>query len=301
MGLRVAIAAIVAGLSLAGCGSSTPDNPGFAKVHLRTTPVAGDCEITGKGFRLVTKTPADVVVPLAAVPMEVTCVKIGYKGTSVLGSGDSPWSPGNIGTLLDSDLPLGRTLPETLQIPMTYMEAGTAADIAIMKTANETAAGPGGAAGTSPASPEASPSVKIDESALPSPQGATAPAARAEATAKPDAGPKPAPAPAATAPKPEADKTEPLTLAAVDDAFKVHLSSFRKKELAERSWRNLVKEYPQMLGPLKPIIDQVDVGAKGQFYRVYAGPLADAKAARDLCFFLRQKNVYCRPVSKGGK
>jgi hypothetical protein len=41
------------------------------------------------------------------------------------------------------------------------------------------------------------------------------------------------------------------------------------------------------------------VKKKVTFHRVYAGPLASEKAARDLCDALKRKKVYCRPVAAG--
>ena len=307
---RTAVLALMGFGLLAGCASETSP-PGYAAVHLSTSPVDGDCELKGKGFMLATKTPAEVLVPVGAAPLDVTCVKIGYKGSGVLSSSYDPWSPANVGTLglgylVDRDSPSSRGLPAQFRVSMTYAEAGTAADVAIMNAAREAEIPKPEATGTpGPVAQEdmkagagmpkkpATAAASTGDAGLPAP-----PAVAGTASETADGPTRLAPGSKESAPKKPA--AAPLKLAAAD-AVKVHLTSFQRKDHAERSWRNLVKEFPKALGDKKPIIEQVDLGAKGKYYRVYAGPLEDAKAARDLCFELSQKKVYCRPVSKGGK
>lgn len=316
---RIAAALLVALVGLAGCASDAPQ-PGYAKVHLETSPVDGDCELRGKGFMLATRTPADVLIPVGAAPLEVTCVKIGYKGSGVLSSSYDPWSPRNVGTLglgylLDKDSPAVRDLPQTFQVSMTYAEAGSVADIAITEAAKEPATPkeaetPNDAAAPTAETPAAPAAERTPEARAAMEQEMARARAADVGVPRPSAAPGEQPAatakPLATAPaaRPEQKAAAPAaataTVAAVD-AFKVHLTSFRRKDHAERSWRNLLKENPKILGPLQPIVEQVDLDAKGLYYRVYAGPLEDAKAARDLCFRLKQKNLYCRPVAKGRK
>ena len=53
-----------------------------------------------------------------------------------------------------------------------------------------------------------------------------------------------------------------------------------------------------MLNNLSSLIETVDVKDKARFHRVYAGPMADMAAARNLCKSLKARKVYCRAVDR---
>ncbi|MGB0682476.1 MAG: SHOCT domain-containing protein [Magnetovibrionaceae bacterium] len=119
------------------------------------------------------------------------------------------------------------------------------------------------------------------------PQGMTAPAgpnaaapgansaqmAAGEAMAKPSSGPRPG----------------------------VHLASYRSEKAARDGWAQLKKNHPQQLGSLSMDIARVNMGAgKGTFYRLKAGPLTSASAAKDLCSQLKRRRQYCEPSTVNG-
>ncbi len=82
--------------------------------------------------------------------------------------------------------------------------------------------------------------------------------------------------------------------------YAVHLASFRTREAAQREWKRLGAAYGKLLGGLDARFPRVDLGAeKGVYYRLLAGPLADAKRARALCKALRKHKVECRVVPAG--
>ena len=99
----------------------------------------------------------------------------------------------------------------------------------------------------------------------------------------------------ATPPMPKAETNPKM------DGIRIHLSSFKERANAERSWQSLSRAHGGLLKGLSASIETVDLGAKGSFHRVYAGPLQDSKSARDLCRKLKAKKVYCRPVAAGAK
>ena len=70
--------------------------------------------------------------------------------------------------------------------------------------------------------------------------------------------------------------------------------SNRSKRAAKKAWENLKKRHGDILGSYKAVLRRVDLGAgKGVFFRIIAGPLADARAADTLCRELRVRKLYC--------
>ncbi len=84
------------------------------------------------------------------------------------------------------------------------------------------------------------------------------------------------------------------TEVATTPAYQVHLASFRQRETAESEWRRLLKAHGDLLADLIPTVRRVDLGSdKGIYYRLHAGPLADAEAAESLCRKLAKHQVRC--------
>lgn len=81
----------------------------------------------------------------------------------------------------------------------------------------------------------------------------------------------------------------------------VHLASFKSREQADRGWTQMRRAHQSLLGNLQPEITSVDLGqGKGTFFRVKAGPLANANAAKALCDELKRARQYCEPATLGG-
>ena len=83
--------------------------------------------------------------------------------------------------------------------------------------------------------------------------------------------------------------------------IRVHLVSFKQRRNAERKWQTLRRAHRDLLNNLSSLIETVDVKDKGRFHRVYAGPMADIAAARNLCKSLKARKVYCRAVDSGAQ
>jgi len=73
----------------------------------------------------------------------------------------------------------------------------------------------------------------------------------------------------------------------------VRLGSLRTPEAAREEWARLKRENADLLGGLKANAVAVDLGEKGIYYRIMAGPFADAAAAERLCQELKQRNRGC--------
>lgn len=76
----------------------------------------------------------------------------------------------------------------------------------------------------------------------------------------------------------------------------LHLSSLRSEEAAKREWRDLKQSFPEPLGGLEAEIRRTELGEKGTFYRILAGPLPTRSAAREACATMKSRNIrqYCR-------
>jgi SPOR domain len=74
---------------------------------------------------------------------------------------------------------------------------------------------------------------------------------------------------------------------------RVQLGSLRSAEAAKEEWARLKREQPELLGKLSAIAVKADLGDKGIYYRVQAGPLPDGAAAERLCSELRQRKLGC--------
>jgi hypothetical protein len=130
------------------------------------------------------------------------------------------------------------------------------------------------------------------------------PAAPAGATPTPEqvrAAPKPA-----APPPPPAVKTEEQIAAAPTTppigarAFKIQLSAVRTEAAAKTEWDKLKKAHPSVLGRLTLNVEKADLGQKGIYFRIQAGPFADRAAAEVACQELTKQKASClivRPES----
>jgi len=73
----------------------------------------------------------------------------------------------------------------------------------------------------------------------------------------------------------------------------VHLASYRSMEQAQSGWSQLRKTYRPQLATLAPDIRKVAVKGKGDFYRLYAGPIETRGEADKICRVLRVKRQFC--------
>jgi len=71
-------------------------------------------------------------------------------------------------------------------------------------------------------------------------------------------------------------------------AWRVQLAAFRAAADAEAAWARFKARHGAVLSGLSPHYEQVDLGPKGVFHRLQAGPVADRDAARALCTRIRE-------------
>ncbi len=73
----------------------------------------------------------------------------------------------------------------------------------------------------------------------------------------------------------------------------VHLASYRSTKQAERGWAQLRRAYQGVLGELNFTVTEIDLGTKGVFFRLIAGPFPDKKSATDACVQLKSRRQFC--------
>ena len=121
----------------------------------------------------------------------------------------------------------------------------------------------------------------------------------------PDAADRPAPAPRVTrtavsapptqiaAPAPSAPRAAPASApSGGGSGYAVQISSQRSEAEAQAAFRGLQAKFPGQLGDKQPMIRQVDLGAKGIYYRAMVGPLGSDEASQ-LCSNLKAAGGQC--------
>ncbi len=76
----------------------------------------------------------------------------------------------------------------------------------------------------------------------------------------------------------------------------VHLASYRSVKQAEAGWSQLKRAHSELLGDLKHTVKSIDLGSKGRYYRLLAGPFPDNSAAEDVCRKLKSRRQFCDPA-----
>ena len=118
-------------------------------------------------------------------------------------------------------------------------------------------------------------------SSPPAPPPAATPQAPQSAAAAPPAKPPP---PLAAPPK---------TAATATAGTRLQLGSVRSEDEARQEWERIKRKNADLLGTLSVTPIRADLGDKGIYYRVVAGPVADPAAAERICSELKQRSVGC--------
>ena len=77
--------------------------------------------------------------------------------------------------------------------------------------------------------------------------------------------------------------------AAASSAFVVQLGSSKSQTDALANFADAQQKYPSLLGKYQPLVRKTNLGAKGTWYRLQVGPMADKTAAYKLCGQLKAK------------
>ena len=144
-----------------------------------------------------------------------------------------------------------------------------------------------GTAPSRPAAGELPPPAAAPRSPVEAQPAPASPAATAE-TSPPSTAPTQTASVAAVA-KPPLTVAKP---AAGGGGWRIQLAAVKTEQAAAAEWGRIEKANPE-LAQLSMTPTRVDLGDKGIFYRVQAGPLADAAAAERLCTELKERKQGC--------
>lgn len=75
--------------------------------------------------------------------------------------------------------------------------------------------------------------------------------------------------------------------------YYVQIGSFKKASDAEQTWKNIHKKHQKTLGKVGHYIEYKDLGEKGVFFRLQAGPLDTESLARMHCNKLKNCGLSC--------
>jgi SPOR domain len=75
--------------------------------------------------------------------------------------------------------------------------------------------------------------------------------------------------------------------------YRIQLAATKSEAAAEATWNRLTIKYQDILASLSLHVEKTDLGAKGIYYRVQAGPFSEKAAAKDVCVKLKAKGQQC--------
>lgn len=134
------------------------------------------------------------------------------------------------------------------------------------------------------------------------PNTASAPKVAMKAVEKPSPKTTPVPQKPSPAQASQAARVEPAAGAALGSATRethyVQLSSVRERGRADSEWSGLKKKFPGQLGTLSMRVQEADLGAKGTYYRIQAGPLSKEDASSLCTAIKKQKPGGCLVVAR---
>jgi hypothetical protein len=78
--------------------------------------------------------------------------------------------------------------------------------------------------------------------------------------------------------------------------YAIHLVSLANQESVDGSWAVLQESYPDILAGKDLAVRQIDLGDRGIFYRIHAGPFSASAKAEMTCEELRSLQQYCAVV-----
>lgn len=83
-------------------------------------------------------------------------------------------------------------------------------------------------------------------------------------------------------------------------AVGVHLASYRSIKQANAGWKTIQRRHKSLLDGMNSEVKKVDLGKKGTFYRLIAGPVESKAAQRQLCTDLKRRRQFCEASTFGG-
>lgn len=89
------------------------------------------------------------------------------------------------------------------------------------------------------------------------------------------------------------EPVRPPSTGLLNGGYKIQVGSVRTGPDAQQEWHRLLARQQDILGDLSLVISRADLGARGVFYRIQAGPFADAADAGRRCDELHGRSLGC--------
>jgi cell division septation protein DedD len=94
-------------------------------------------------------------------------------------------------------------------------------------------------------------------------------------------------------------KPAPVLKASTNKNYQIQLAAVRNADTAKKEWARLQNKHASLLGKLSLNVVRADLGKKGIFYRLRAGPFANQTVAKALCQSLAKVKVGCLVIRPG--
>ena len=78
-----------------------------------------------------------------------------------------------------------------------------------------------------------------------------------------------------------------------EGVYVVQLASLKSAESATGAWTRLQGRHGELLGDLELILQRVDLGERGIFFRLQTGPFPNLATAQDMCRQLKAADLDC--------
>jgi hypothetical protein len=100
-------------------------------------------------------------------------------------------------------------------------------------------------------------------------------------------------APPGKAPQAAPGVSKPAATKGAGAGTRLQLGSLRSEEAARQEWERIKHKNADLLGSLSASPIRADLGDKGIYYRIQAGPVADPASAERICGELKQRSIGC--------
>jgi len=102
-------------------------------------------------------------------------------------------------------------------------------------------------------------------------------------------------------PLPEPDPVAPDPVGGISLFHAIHLASYRVEGNAVAGWTSLQMLFPDLLASRQARLEAVDLGARGEFLRLKAGPFDTQADARAACAVIEAAGGWCAVADFTGR
>lgn len=83
--------------------------------------------------------------------------------------------------------------------------------------------------------------------------------------------------------------------------YGVHIASYRSLDHAGQGWATMLGAMPDILTGLEPRVEEADLGERGIYLRLKAGPFLSPDEAQTACRSLTERAIYCQVMPFTGR